>query len=363
MSSHNHTQDHKHNHSEHDHNHDHSGHKHSHGNTHKHNHDHSGHHHGHGGHDHDHDHDHSHIPSNKKILTISFLLITIFMVVEFIGGFITNSLALISDAGHMLSDSVALGIALAAVFIGQKQITKNKTYGYQRFEILAAALNGITLVGIALYIFIEAILRFQQPQHIEVQGMLIVASIGLLINIIVAVMIFKGSDTEHDLNMRGAYLHVLSDLLGSIGAIAAALCIYFFGWTWADTLASVLVAILVLRSGYSVVVKASHVLMQGTPEKFDLAEIKETILQDQRIQSVHDLHIWSLTSKRYILSCHIVVSEEMSMQEVQILLHDLENVIQNLGIEHVTIQAETSLNNHDDIHHCIIENIPKDSEH
>jgi cobalt-zinc-cadmium efflux system protein len=149
------------------------------------------------------------------------------MVVEFIGGFITNSLALISDSGHMLSDSVALGIALAAVFIGQKQITKNNTYGYQRFEILAAALNGITLVGIALYIFIEAILRFQQPQHIEVQGMLIVASIGLLINIIVAVMIFKGSDTEHDLNMRGAYLHVLSDLLGSIGAIAAALCIYF----------------------------------------------------------------------------------------------------------------------------------------
>ena len=185
----------------------------------------------------------------------------------------------------------------------------------------------------------------------------------MLINIIVAVMIFKGSDTEHDLNMRGAYLHVLSDLLGSIGAIAAALCIYFFGWAWADTLASVLVAILVLRSGYSVVVKASHVLMQGTPEKFDLAEIKETILQDQRIQGVHDLHIWSLTSKRYILSCHIVVSEEMSMQEVQILLHDLENVIQNLGIEHVTIQAETSLNNHDDIHHCIIENIPKDSEH
>ena len=144
MSSHNHTQDHKHKHSEHDH----SGHKHSHGNGHKHNHDHSGHHHGHGGHHHDHD--HSHIPSNKKILTISFLLITIFMAVEFIGGFITNSLALISDAGHMLSDSVALGIALAAVFIGQKQITKNKTYGYQRFEILAAALNGITLVGIAL---------------------------------------------------------------------------------------------------------------------------------------------------------------------------------------------------------------------
>ncbi len=162
-------------------------------------------------------------------------------------------------------------------------------------------MNGITLVGIALYIFIEAILRFQQPQHIEVQGMLIVASIGLLINIIVAVMIFKGSDTEHDLNMRGAYLHVLSDLLGSIGAIAAALCIYFFGWAWADTLASVLVAILVLRSGYSVVVKASHVLMQGTPEKFDLAEIKETILQDQRIQGVHDLHIWSLTSKRYFI--------------------------------------------------------------
>ncbi|MFU8927345.1 cation diffusion facilitator family transporter [Acinetobacter puyangensis] len=309
------------------------------------------------GHSHDHDqHDHSHIPANKKVLIISFLLISIFMLVEFVGGYLTNSLALISDAGHMLSDSVALGIALAAVFIGQKNSNTQKSFGYQRFEILAAALNGITLVAIAIYIFIEAILRFQTPQHIDVQGMLSISVIGLIINIFVAWMMFKGSDTEHDLNMRGAFLHVLSDLLGSVGAIVAALCIFFFGWFWADTVASIIVAVLVLRSGYLVAVKASHVLMQGTPEQFNPEKIKHDILQLENIIDVHDLHIWSLTSKRYILSCHIVVDDTMQMADVQTLLHQIEHNMLDLGIEHVTIQTETTAHHHDHIHNCTMEN-------
>lgn len=309
-------------------------------------------------HDHTHhhdEHDHSHIPSNKKVLLFSFVLISLFMLVEFIGGFITNSLALISDAGHMLSDSVALGIALAAVYVGQKQRNAKKTFGYQRFEILAAALNGITLIAIALYIFIEAILRFQQPQDIQLSGMFIIASLGLFINIIVAIMLFKGSDTENDLNMRGAFLHVISDLLGSVGAIIAALCIYFFAWNWADSLASVLVAILVLRSGVHVAIKASHILMQGTPEHLNPDDIQQKIFSHNAVLDVHDVHIWSLTSKRFVLTCHIVVDETMSMQAVQQLLHQIEQHMSELGIEHVTIQTETKQHqhNHDE---CSLEN-------
>ncbi|KAA8735613.1 cation transporter [Acinetobacter qingfengensis] len=298
-------------------------------------------------HDHSHDHhDHDHVPNNKKILLLSFILISVFMVVEFIGGFFTNSLALISDAGHMLSDSVALGIALAAVYIGQRASNMRHSFGYQRFEILAASINGLTLVVIALYIFIEALVRFRTPQEINIQGMLIISSLGLLINIIVAWMMFSGSDTQHDLNMRGAFLHVLSDLLGSVGAISAALCIYFFDWKWADPLASVLVAILVLRSGASITFKAGHILMQGTPDRFDPEKIKQQILQLKDIIDVHDLHLWSLNSKRYILSCHIVVNDDMTMSKVQEILFEVENSIKKLGIEHTTIQTETRDHQH-----------------
>ncbi|KAF7277661.1 hypothetical protein GWI33_000984, partial [Rhynchophorus ferrugineus] len=263
------------------------------------------------------------------------------MLVEFIGGYLTNSLALLSDAGHMLSDSVALGIALAAVYIGEKSSNTRKSFGYQRFEILAAAVNGLALIAISLYIFVEAIIRFQHPQAIHVEGMLIVACMGLFINIIVALMMFKGSDTEHDLNMRSAFLHVLSDLLGSVGAIVAALCLWFFDWAWADPLTSILVSILVLRGGIQITLKSSHVLMEGTPDQFSPEQIQQEIQSHTEVLEVHDLHIWSLNSKRYILSCHIVVSDQMQMSEVQDLLHILEHQMQDLGIEHVTIQTET----------------------
>ena len=188
-------------------------------------------------HNHSH-HNHSH-GANKKVLLISFIIITTYMIVEAIGGFVTNSLALISDAGHMLSDSVALGIALAAFILGEKAANQSKTYGYKRFEILAAVLNGITLMLIAVFIFYEAINRFANPPEVATTGMLIISSIGLLVNILVAWIMMRGGDTEENLNMRGAYLHVLSDMLGSVGAIIAALLMMFFGFGWADPLASV----------------------------------------------------------------------------------------------------------------------------
>ncbi|EAW0531187.1 cation transporter, partial [Listeria monocytogenes] len=199
------------------------------------------------------------------------------MIVEGLGGFFTNSLALISDAGHMLSDSISLGIALIAFTLGAKQANTNKTFGYKRFEILAAVLNGITLMLIAIYIFYEAIERFKNPPEVASTGMLIIALVGLFINIIVAWIMLRGSDVEENLNMRGAYLHVISDMLGSIGAVIAALLIIFFRWGWADPLASVIVAILVLRSGFYVTKSSLHVLMEGAPSNINTKDIIKTI--------------------------------------------------------------------------------------
>ncbi|GGE64729.1 cation diffusion facilitator family transporter [Priestia taiwanensis] len=296
------------------------------------------------GHDHAHDHTHG---ANKKTLIISFIIIASYMVIEAIGGFMTNSLALLSDAGHMLSDAVSLGIALVAFTLGEKAANYGKTYGYKRFEILAAVLNGVTLVLISLYIFYEAIQRFQNPPEVASTGMLIIASIGLLVNIFVAWIMLRGGDVEENLNMRGAYLHVISDMLGSIGAIIAALLIIFFGWGWADPLASVIVAVLVLRSGYYVTKSGLHVLMEGTPQNIDMDNVIQTIQNTKGIQSIHDLHVWSITSGLNALSCHAVVSGQMSIAESEQLLRQIEHDLEHQNIHHMTIQLETSTHKHD----------------
>ena len=279
----------------------------------------------------DHNHNHTH-GANKKTLLISFIIITSYMIVEGLGGFFTNSLALISDAGHMLSDSISLGIALIAFTLGAKQANTNKTFGYKRFEILAAVLNGITLMLIAIYIFYEAIERFKNPPEVASTGMLIIALVGLFINIIVAWIMLRGSDVEENLNMRGAYLHVISDMLGSIGAVIAALLIIFFRWGWADPLASVIVAILVLRSGFYVTKS-----------------------------SIHDFHVWSVTSGLNALSCHIVVEDTMTITENEFLLKRIEHELNHQNIQHVTIQTETSNNNHSEKLFCIVKE--EDSQH
>ncbi len=311
------------------------------------------------GHQHDHGHDHTH-GANKKVLLLSFIIITGYMVVEAIGGFLTNSLALLSDAGHMLSDSISLGIAMLAFMFGEKAASYSKTYGYKRFEILAAVLNGITLIGIALFIFYEAIERFTNPPEVATTGMLIISIIGLFINILVAWIMMRGSDTKDNLNMRGAFLHVLSDMLGSVGAIIAALLIMFFGWGWADPLASVIVALLVVRSGYHVTKASIHVLMEGTPSNVDVQEIIQLIEQTDGIESIHDLHIWTITSGTNALSCHAVVNDQLKIAESEHILRKIEHNLQHKGIKHVTIQLETSLHRHDNSILCKLEN---DHEH
>lgn len=309
-----------------------------------------------------HDHDHSR-SVNKKVLLISFIIITSYMVIEVIGGLLTNSLALLSDAGHMLSDSISLAIALIAFKLGEKVASKSKTYGYKRFEILAAVLNGVTLILIALYIFFEAIQRFANPPEVATTGMLIISSIGLAVNILVAWIMMRGGETEENLNMRGAYLHVLSDMLGSVGAIMAALLMIFFDWGWADPLASVIVAILVLRSGYFVTKASLHVLMEGTPPNIEVQDVIQTIEETSGIQSIHDLHVWSITSGLNALSCHAVVDEKLTIAESEHILREIEHNLEHKGIQHVTIQLETIAHKHDESILCNIKNESSSHHH
>lgn len=297
----------------------------------------------------------------QRILLFSFLIITGYMVIEAVGGWLTGSLALLSDAGHMLSDAIALGATLMAFKIGEKAATHQKTFGYKRFEILVAGVNGATLVIIALMIFYEAIQRFNSPSEIATQGMLIIATIGMLVNILVAWLMHRGShnsdenghnheaheakpSTEKEpvnLNMQSAYLHVLSDLLGSVAAIVAALLMMGFGWVWADAVASVIVAVLILVSGYRVVRNSVHILMEGTPANISLVDIEQTLVSQEQVRAIHDLHVWSITSGLNALSCHVVVDGEMNIHESSILIANLEQRLLTLGIQHATIQVES----------------------
>ncbi len=348
---------------------------------------------------HQHDHDDSSTiapnaaePSTKgyqRTLLISFLIITGYMFIEAVGGWLTGSLALLSDAGHMLSDSIALGATLIAFKIGEKAATRQKTFGYKRFEILVAGVNGATLIIIALMIFYEAIKRFNSPPEIATQGMLIIAVIGMLVNILVAWLMHRGSHEGdgHDhrssndattfnlsqandaqllakkpanLNMQSAYLHVLSDLMGSVAAIIAALLMMGFGWVWADAAASVIVAVLIVVSGYRVVRDSVHILMEGTPKGISLEVIEQRLVDHAQVIKIHDLHVWSITSGLNALSCHVVVDGEMSIHQASLLISELEQRLLDLGINHATIQVESLLQtqNHSDALVCNIAERP-----
>lgn len=312
----------------------------------------------------------------RRVLLISFIVITGFMLVEAIGGWLTNSLALLSDAGHMLSDAAALGATLLAFKIGEKSANEQKTFGYKRFEILVAGANGATLIIISIMIFIEAIGRINSPPDVATQGMLIIATIGLLVNVVVAWMLHRGgaadshADHDHDagkegldaaghapekattvtsqapeaknLNMHSAYLHVLGDLLGSVAAIIAALAMMWFGWAWADPVASVIVAALILISGYRVVKQSVHILMEGTPSEISLDNVVATMEAHEAVIKVHDLHVWTITSGLHALSCHVIVDGDMQISAASKLIHELEHSLEALGISHATIQVESS---------------------
>lgn len=297
-------------------------------------------------HHHEHGHHHHNHNANKKVLFISFIMIFLYMIIEVIGGFLTNSLALLSDAGHMLSDAAALGLSLVAFKIGEKKASTLKTFGYKRFEIVAAFINGIALVLISLYIFFEAYHRFFEPPEVS-PNMMVIAVIGLFVNIIVAWILMKG-DTSENINLRSAFLHVLGDMLGSFGAILAGLFIYLFDWNIADPIASVIVAVLVLISGYRITMDSLHILMEGTPTNIDLEKVKQALQTISGVKDIHDLHIWTITSDFQSLSCHITVGGNYDRDAI---LKKASTVLkEKFHIEHATIQLEGENYQHQDEH-------------
>jgi cobalt-zinc-cadmium efflux system protein len=279
--------------------HDHLDHGHSHGHAHGH-----------------HDHTHAHMPNNKKGLAIALIITTGIMFLEFFGGLITNSLALLSDSGHMLSDAGALALSLVAMFLSAKAPSAQKSYGFYRFEILAALLNGVALFIIAGFIIWEAYERFFEPPTVASGSMMAIAFIGLFANLLSAWFLMRKSDVKENINVRSAYLHVLGDALGSVGAIVAGLIMSLTSWYLADPMISVLVALLILKSAWGVIQNAVHILMEGTPAGIDSALVRETLMQVNGVVDVHDLHIWTITSGMNSLSCHLLIEDKKDHQAV-----------------------------------------------
>lgn len=298
------------------------------------------HHHGHG-HDHHHDHDHDHgRDGNKKGLLIALIITAGIMLLEFFGGLFTNSLALLSDSGHMLSDTSSLVLSLVAIWFAARPASPNKSYGFYRFEILAALFNGLTLFLVAGFIIWEAWERFWSPPAVASGQMMLIAVVGLAANLISAWALMRKGDVKNNVNLRSAYLHVLGDALGSVGAIAAGLVMWLFGWYIADPIISVVVALLILRGAWGVITHTLHILMEGTPLAVDQVKVKETLEQIDGVLNVHDLHIWTITSGLDSFSCHLLIDDHKDSQDVlQEAIHKLEETFK---IKHCTIQIEKS---------------------
>ncbi|TGA98185.1 cation transporter [Sporolactobacillus shoreae] len=281
-----------------------------------------------------HDHGHS---ANQGALFASFFLITCFMIVEFIGGLYSHSLALLSDAGHMLSDSISLGLSFTALMVGARVPANNKkTFGYRRFEILSALFNGVLLLAISVWITIEALLRLSRPVEVASTEMLVIASIGMLVNLAVAWILMRG-EAKENLNVRSALIHVLGDLLGSVGAIAAAVIIGLTGWQFADPIASIIVSLIILKSGWQVARESVNILMESKPDYLNLDEIRLEVCTIKGVVDLHDLHVWTITSGFHSLSCHLKVAEEADRDDI---LRKVEQILEKYKLEHSTIQIE-----------------------
>ncbi len=303
------------------------------------------HHHHHHHHDHGHHHHHHHVhhdnnrERNRQGLKTALLITSGIMFLEFFGGLWTNSLALLSDAGHMLSDTASLLLSFIALIVATKAASAQKTFGYHRFEILAALFNGVTLFLIAGWILFEAYERLIEPTPVNSLTMMLIALVGLLANLLSAWALLRKGDVKNNINLRSAYLHILGDALGSVGAILAGLAMFFFQWYLADPIISVLVALLILRGAWGVLRHTIHILMEGTPPTVDKAKVEEVISKIPGVVGLHDLHIWTISSGLDSLSCHLVIQDHYDHQ--QILQKAIAEIDKHFHIKHTTIQIET----------------------
>lgn len=288
-------------------------------------------------------------PSRDKsrLLFIAMIMTATFMVVEVIGGLISGSLALLADATHMLTDAAALGLAWGATRVAKRPADAKRSYGYERFQVLAAFTNGLALLVLVVWIFIEAFHRIAEPSAILAVPMLLIASLGLLVNAAIAAVLHK--DHKHDMNVEGAFLHVVSDLLGSVATIIAALVIYFSGWTLIDPILSIGVGLLILRAGWRLVRRAAHILLEGTPETLDLEALKSSLIaRVPELTDIHHIHVWLLTTERPLMTMHATIAE--GADPAPVLLRIKNELHQNFGISHSTVQIESGECADDHIH-------------
>lgn len=286
--------------------------------------------------------EHNHaLPStqNEKVLWVAFALTTTFLIAEAAAGFLLNSLALLSDAAHMFTDSAALGIALAAIRIARKPADQYRTYGYHRFEILAATFNALLLFGVAIYILYEAWQRFRSPLEVQSVGMMLVAFFGLVVNFISIRLLSSGKDSS--LNLKGAYLEVWSDLIGSIGVIVGGAVIYFTSWAWVDTIVAVGIGLWVLPRTWILLKESLNLLLEGVPLGIDIEDVKKEILSQKGVVSLHDLHLWGITSGKNSLTAHILMDGTVESTELICILQTV--LVEKFTITHTTLQCETSL--------------------
>ena len=289
---------------------------------------------------------HSHVPAaarassgHARKLRIALALTGTFLTIELAAAWLTNSLALLSDAAHMFTDAAALAIALVAIRIAQRPADRKRTFGYYRFEILAAAFNAVLLFLVAVYILWEAYQRLRLPVEVRSIPMLIVAFAGLVVNFI-SMRMLQSASTE-SMNMKGAYLVVWSDLLGSAGVMIAATVIWLTGWTWVDSLIAALIGLWVLPRTWSLLKGSLNILLQGVPEGVDLDAVESALREFDAVKEVHALHVWAVTTGRHVMSAHLVVSPEL-LSDSAFLAQITEAMEHRFGLTHTTIQLESS---------------------
>lgn len=283
---------------------------------------------------------------HKKNLLIVLCLSGTYLIAEVIGGIVTNSLALLADAAHMLTDVVGLLLAFIAIKIGERKADPSKTYGYYRTEILAAVINAVVLLGISVYVLFEAYQRFQNPPEVQSKSMLIVAGIGLIVNVVGMVILRK--DSESSLNMKGAYFEVLSDMLTSVGVMIAGIIMLTTGWYYADPLISAAIGLLIFPRTWRLLKEAINVLLEGTPKDVDIHALRESLEKTPGVKDVHDLHVWSLTSSVNAMSVHVVKENGYSQNQLLKILTD--TTVNNFKISHTTFQIEEEGYEENEVH-------------
>ena len=308
-------------------------------------HDHEEHDHDHAGHDHSHD----YTDVSRRSLVIALTLIGGFMVAEVIGGILSGSLALLSDAGHMITDAAAIALALVAQRMAQREASAERTFGYRRAEVLAAMLNALSLWLIAAWVFFEAYHRIRDVPEVKGDLLLIVGVLGLLVNVAAAWVLHRSA--EHSMNVEGAFRHVMADLMGSVGVVISGIVILTLGWTIVDPILSVLIGLLILGSSWRLTVKVFHVLMEAVPENIDVYALCHELEEQPGVTLVHDVHVWTISSGHESFTAHVLIDPayEGDMDE---MIHRMQAIARHdFGIGHITIQAEKSLAGCTENHH------------